>query len=116
MILKRCAVSALYGIERIERNAADVVAVMRHRRERALQAGRRVVAEDEVQARIEVRAALLVERLEAIEPCRGARAGANADLEPDDLGRQLTARLEVAQQRPEVGHRVGDRLRMIGIR
>ena len=33
-----------------------------------------------------------------------------------NLGRQLTARFQIAQQRPEVAHRVGDRLRMIGVR
>ena len=92
-----------------------MIAVVSHGRDSALQAGRRVVSENEVQARVEVRAALFVERLEAVEPCGRARAGTDADLEPVNLGRQLAARLEIAQQRPEVGDRIGDRLRMVRV-
>ena len=66
-------------------------------------------------SRVEVGAALLVERLEAVEPGGRASAGTDADLQAEDLGRQLTARVEVAQQRPEVGDGIGYRLRMIRV-
>ncbi len=71
--------------------------------QRGFQRRRRVVAEQEAQARVVAAAAVVVERLELIEPQAGARAGADADLHGVDLRRQLAARLEVAQQRPEVG-------------
>ena len=83
---------------------------------RPIERGQRVVAEEEAEARVVARPALLVERLEPVEPERRALARAHADLEREDLGRELALLLEVAQERPEVGDGVGDRLRAAGVR
>src|SRR5262249_33786004 len=51
-----------------------------------------------------------------IQPEAGPRARAHANLEREDLGRELTALVQLDQQGPEVGDRVGNRRRIVGVR
>ena len=116
MILKRRNERVLERVQRVHRQDAHDRRVRADRRQRTLERRLGVVAEQEAQPRVVPGAARFVERLEPIQPGRRARTRSGADLQREDFGGQLAARVQIAQQRPEVGHRVGDRLRMIGIR
>ena len=83
---------------------------------RPIERGQRVVSQEEPEARVVAGPALLVERAEPVEPERRALARAHADLEGEDLGRELALLLEVAQEGPEVGDRVRHRLGAAGVR
>src|SRR3989304_5154410 len=60
------------------------------------------------QARVEARPALDVQLAKAVEPEGRARPRPHADFQDENLRRQLPVLVEVAEQRPEVGHRTGD--------
>ena len=107
------------GLERVQSvhgEDAHDRRVRADRGQRTLERRLGAVAEQETQPRVVAGAAGFVERLEPIQPGRRARTRSGADLQREDFGGQLAAGIEIAQQRPEVGHRVGDRLRMIGVR
>ena len=89
--------------------------MVRHGGERPLEAGRRVVAEQEVHAGIELPAGLGVELLELVEPRRGARAGADANLEADEILGALALGLERLHAGEEVARRRRHRVRVIGV-
>ncbi|PYM94056.1 MAG: hypothetical protein DME04_09070 [Candidatus Rokuibacteriota bacterium] len=82
----------------------------------AVERRHRVIREQEAQAGIEAGGARLVEGLEAIEPEPGPRAWTHADLQREDLLRELATLVELDQQRPEIGDRVGDGRRMVRVR
>jgi len=103
-------------VERVGGDHADDLAVRRHCGHRAIERRQGIVGEQESQPGIEAGRPRLVDRLEAIEPEAGPRARAHADLEREDLGRQLAPLVELDQQGPEVGDRVGDRRRIVGVR
>ena len=86
-----------------------------HRLRRPVEDAARVVAQQKAEPRVEAAPPLGVELPEAVEPLGGPRAGAHADLEHEDLGRELVAHLEVAQQGPEVRDGVRDRLGVVGV-
>ena len=98
----------LERVERVQRDHADEVPMRRHRVHRAVEGGQGVVPEEEAESRVVARPPLLVEGPEPVEPEGGPLAGAHADLEREDLGRELALLLEVAQERPEVRDRVHD--------
>ena len=87
-----------------------------HGGHRPIEGGQGVVSQEEAEARVVACSALLVEGPEAVEPERRPLAGAHADLEREDLGRELALLLEVAEQRPEVRDRVRDGLGAAGVR
>jgi len=57
-----------------------------------------------------------IERLERVEPGGGARAGADADFEPDQIGRASPPGVERLHAREEFTRRRGHCVRMVGVR
>src|SRR5262249_25072238 len=57
----------------------------------------------------------LVEGLEAVEPEGSPGARAHADLDGEDLGRELASLVELHEEGPEFSHRVADRALVVGI-
>ena len=106
----------LEGVQRVHRDDAHEFPVRGDRVHRPIERGQGVVPEQEPEARVVAGPPLLVEGPEPVEPERRALARAHADLEGEDLRRELAPLLEIAQERPEVGDRVRHRFGAPGVR
>ena len=90
--------------------------MLAHRFHRAIQCRHGIVGQQKSNPRIVLGAALAIERAKTVHPRRRAPPGADANLERENLLRKLMMAVQIFQQCPKIGNRIGHSFGMIGVR
>ena len=106
----------LQRVDRVQHQEAAQIHVFLDGGPGLVQRFRRVIAQQHAQLRIVAGAPASIQLAEPVQPQAAARAGSHADLEEENLRRQLVLGFQLAQQRPEIADGVGDRLRLMPVR
>ena len=80
-----------------------------------LERGQRVIPQQHPQLGIKIGAAIPVQGLEPVQPHRGMRSGAHADLQQKNLRGQLLLAFHVFEQLPEIGRTGSYRFRQMSV-